>query len=538
MIHTLCCLISLEYDKMLSGGDIMKKFILILILITLAFFSYQTLTKIEIDDIISATLTDINRSLSTDEYPIVMEILGEDRNPINVNVAFVPKLSLKVNYKDNKTALYRLFIDYPNQYIYFQDVEENEFYLMNQKHSSQLFKRDYFDYILKDLLPTHTLEINGHNLESQSKETQVVFQDFSGNSIKKTFNQDKGKDINKYENIDSINFNATESTFLTVLRSDGEPVFSGTLKDQVFIPNRDGAYTYEFQVDYTEPFKARETLQYKILYDQKAQFNFSKTSVTQGEVLKVTVDYLNNGQIPFIESDLTHTPFYLSNDQYIAYLPLRSREKIGTYDLSYGVTDKWSETVTIDVQNRDFRTQYLYVNAQTMASSSNAEAYAEYNKYFYPVRKISAQESFIDGEFILPTEGRLTTEFGEGRYINDAITSYSHSGIDIGAPAGTDVKATNAGKVTLSRHFALTGNTIIIDHGQGLLSYYLHLDERYVSENDFVERGKIIGTVGSTGRSTGPHLHFGMSIFTTYVEPGYFIYNEVITKENYKKLFQ
>ena len=139
---------------------------------------------------------------------------------------------------------------------------------------------------------------------------------------------------------------------------------------------------------------------------------------------------------------------------------------------------------------------------------------------------------------MLPTKGRLTTEFGESRTVNGAPTTYRHNGIDIGAPRGTEVIATNSGKVVLAYELILTGNTVIIDHGEGIFSAYDHMDTLLVAEGDFVEQSQMIGTVGTTGFSTGPHLHFMISYFDINLEPGYFLYGEPSTKENYTEIMK
>jgi murein DD-endopeptidase MepM/ murein hydrolase activator NlpD len=118
----------------------------------------------------------------------------------------------------------------------------------------------------------------------------------------------------------------------------------------------------------------------------------------------------------------------------------------------------------------------------------------------------------------MPIEGRLTTDFAEIRYVNNEISSSRHSGIDLAAPTGTEVKAPNNGKVTLAMNDLLsTGNTLVIDHGMGLFTSYYHLDTITVKVGDVVEKGSIVGTVGTTGFSTGPHLHYAVSIYNSYV---------------------
>ena len=137
----------------------------------------------------------------------------------------------------------------------------------------------------------------------------------------------------------------------------------------------------------------------------------------------------------------------------------------------------------------------------------------------------------------MPVSGRLTTEFGETRYVNDFPTSYRHLGLDIAADEGGEVKAANRGKVVLARSLTLTGNTVMIDHGEGLFSVYHHMRDLSVKTGEIVGRGQKIGAVGTTGFSTGPHLHFMISYYSTNLEPGYFLVGQPITYENYQEYF-
>ena len=111
---------------------------------------------------------------------------------------------------------------------------------------------------------------------------------------------------------------------------------------------------------------------------------------------------------------------------------------------------------------------------------------------------------FLDG-FDMPVEGRITGVYGSQRILNGEPRQ-PHYGIDIAAPRGTPVLAPAAGRITLVRDLYFSGWTILMTHGLGLNSAFLHLDSVTVAEGDTVPRGGVIGTVGSTGRSTGPHL--------------------------------
>lgn len=121
--------------------------------------------------------------------------------------------------------------------------------------------------------------------------------------------------------------------------------------------------------------------------------------------------------------------------------------------------------------------------------------------------------------FIRPVEGRISGRFGSGRIYNGKPGA-GHSGMDIAAPTGTPVKAPAAGIVTFADPaLYLTGGTVVIDHGHGVSSNFLHLSRIDVAEGDRVEQGQVFAAVGATGRATGPHLHWGMNWFDVRVDP-------------------
>ena len=122
------------------------------------------------------------------------------------------------------------------------------------------------------------------------------------------------------------------------------------------------------------------------------------------------------------------------------------------------------------------------------------------------------------GAFYTPLEGRLTSSFGLLRYINEEPAG-RHSGIDIAAPQGTPIVAAADGVVSLAMSLHVTGETIVIDHGLNLFGCYYHLSELWVEEGDTIRAGETIGLVGSTGFSTGPHLHYTASIGDIPVDP-------------------
>lgn len=133
-------------------------------------------------------------------------------------------------------------------------------------------------------------------------------------------------------------------------------------------------------------------------------------------------------------------------------------------------------------------------------------------------------EKLWRGAFRRPNSGPVTTPYGVRRYYNGVFAKdYFHRGLDYAGAKGSPVVAAQRGRVALvgreSQGFLIHGNTVGIDHGQGVLTIYLHLDQIRVQEGQMVEAGQVIGTVGNTGASTGPHLHWGLYVNGECVDP-------------------
>ena len=123
------------------------------------------------------------------------------------------------------------------------------------------------------------------------------------------------------------------------------------------------------------------------------------------------------------------------------------------------------------------------------------------------------------GKFSTPANSPISDVFGSQRVFNGK-TSSPHLGLDFRVPSGTPVTAMNDGTVLLARPLYFEGNFVVLDHGQGLLTLYLHLSEFKVKEGEQVKRGQIVGLSGGTGRATGPHLHVAVRWQGTYLDPG------------------
>jgi len=122
------------------------------------------------------------------------------------------------------------------------------------------------------------------------------------------------------------------------------------------------------------------------------------------------------------------------------------------------------------------------------------------------------------GKFMLPLKNDISTKFGTKRIINKKKVSI-HKGMDIKGKKGEEVKASNSGRVVLAEELFFGGNTVIIDHGHGIYTIYMHLSRFNIKPEDIVLKGDVIGFVGSTGRSSNSHLHFGVKVININVNP-------------------
>ncbi len=134
----------------------------------------------------------------------------------------------------------------------------------------------------------------------------------------------------------------------------------------------------------------------------------------------------------------------------------------------------------------------------------------------------SAPEPIFDAPFIRPMHSKITSHYGNARTYNGALRSF-HGGTDFRAAVGTQVVAANRGIVRLAKERFLSGGTVLLDHGGGVYTKYFHLSAVAVAPGQVVERGEPIATSGNTGRSSGPHLHFGVAVRGIDVNPLDFI---------------
>jgi murein DD-endopeptidase MepM/ murein hydrolase activator NlpD len=179
---------------------------------------------------------------------------------------------------------------------------------------------------------------------------------------------------------------------------------------------------------------------------------------------------------------------------------------------SIDIEDKFYRESRIEIQNR---------NLVSPPSSMQDRIREEYQQGMI-AKNTYTQVGLTQATMGLPLKGITSSEFGVRRFINGQPRN-RHIGLDIAAAEGTPVKAPMKGKVILSGNFFYKGNVIYIDHGDGLVSSYSHLSNKAINLNQIVSKGEVVGYVGSTGRVTGPHLHWEVFFLGIPINPEIFI---------------
>lgn len=209
---------------------------------------------------------------------------------------------------------------------------------------------------------------------------------------------------------------------------------------------------------------------------------------------------------------------------YAALFGVDLETKPGAHTWRVGVVEPGREPRSargsVKIVRRDFHVERLTLPSTMVDLDPGTERRAvDESKQLAALYRTITPERLWRGKFTTPVGTTGTgTGFGARRIINGQPRS-PHSGSDYSAPKGTPVVAVNGGKIALVAEFFFPGRLVVVNHGLGLYTVYFHLDTIAVAEGERVERGQTLGTVGATGRATGPHLHFGAQVAGARVDP-------------------
>jgi len=210
-------------------------------------------------------------------------------------------------------------------------------------------------------------------------------------------------------------------------------------------------------------------------------------------------------------------------DQWLAVIGIPLSAKLGNHFIDVK-TSKRKKKLGFEVKNKNYRTQHITIKNKRKVNPNKMDM-TRINKERPIIRNAFQHWSDsvdIDLDFITPVKGVKSSSFGSRRVFNKQPRR-PHSGMDIAAAKGTDVFSPAAGTVIESGDYFFNGNSVFVDHGQGLITMYCHMDTITAKVGQAVKSGEKLGTVGSSGRVTGPHLHWTVSLNNARVDPALFL---------------
>lgn len=526
-----------------------KIFIIIPVILLLFISSCKkdslSVNKLEHIEIQSAEFFKITNSPSkvtvddTGSIKELVKLLNQFLNlPESEDHQMVGDILISIQYPD-KTLELNMDFDTQANIAYIDDGEK--VHIVEDDNYIQLANSTFFSSFLEAVpnYPKLDFSINGAPV-LYHEESEFSYTWFNNITKTDTISDDNAIPVIYQSDINpqfSISFNVEPILLIQKIYYNDELIFSTDMSTgSIFIPNEDGLYEVELIATWDTSSWKQATAHYyfNLEYDLPVSFELPYAKTAPGDLFVIYAYNVNEGQVvsataPFLKEDYV---FYPYQDKYVTFIPVPPDTKSGEYIIELtseeGVIQE-NQLSTFDVQitEKEFDVQHLIVSDSTEAIRSN-ENLAKDQEYFDRATANPISEKLWEGQFLKPTEGIMTTQYGQIRYTNDNPVPRIHNGVDLANKLGTPIYAANTGKVVLTHELNVTGNTIIIDHGMGLYSYYFHLDKILVEEGSIVNTGDLIAEMGTTGFSTGSHLHFSVSIGDIYLNPWYFIDNDIL----------
>lgn len=216
------------------------------------------------------------------------------------------------------------------------------------------------------------------------------------------------------------------------------------------------------------------------------------------------------------------------NGRWLALVGLSLSAKPGSHTMQYNINGKESK-LRFQVSDKKYEEQHITLKNKRMVNPYKNDLTRIRDNQARSRKAFASWDAqrIAELNFATPVTGRLSGTFGKKRFFNEQPRK-PHSGLDIAAPSGTPIIAPAAGTIIETGDYFFNGNTVFIDHGEGLITMFCHMDSIAVEIGQNVARGETVGTVGMTGRVTGPHLHWTISLNNNRVDPGLFLSRETM----------
>jgi len=271
-------------------------------------------------------------------------------------------------------------------------------------------------------------------------------------------------------------------------------------------------------------------LSFFVLFTQLIAFEIVQESISNGQTAMVLFDKkegIKKVKVGKKSYKVFDTPY--ESSKVYALIPISYYAKPHTQKVYF---DK--DFFYLDIEDGHYKKETIHVQKSKVNPKSDAvkkrtsQEYAQAMKIYNTI----TPKNYVSTPFIVPMQSKITSDFGKARVYNDTLKGY-HSGTDFRAEIGTSVIASNDGVVVLAKDRFYAGNSIIIDHGEGIYTCYYHLSAFKVKKGDLVKKAQVIGLSGDTGRITGPHLHFSARVGGIQVDPLQLI--SLLNKNLYKE---
>lgn len=229
-----------------------------------------------------------------------------------------------------------------------------------------------------------------------------------------------------------------------------------------------------------------------------------------------TTDIINPKPLIFGDKKIAWLAHPINANEKIAIIPISYRANLGRFELQKGLI--------LEVKTASYKKEQITVTDTSKIRPNKAQQkrVADELNEANAIYRTRTPKRLWSERFALPLDSVITSHYGNARTFNGEVRSY-HAGTDFRASVGTPIKASNDGKVALAKERFMSGNSIIIDHGEGIYTAYFHLSELKVAVGDSVKKGQIIALSGDTGRVSGAHLHFSIMAQGVSVDALHFI---------------
>jgi murein DD-endopeptidase MepM/ murein hydrolase activator NlpD len=252
------------------------------------------------------------------------------------------------------------------------------------------------------------------------------------------------------------------------------------------------------------------------------QVQMSPQSPRLGDTISVVVSLDNptpGGNVTVTSGQETYTAYEIGTNKYRAFIPTTPLEKAGKRTITIAGGGE-TKNMAVLVNARKFPVQRINLppgKAGVSATKFELQRASEF-------RAVRSSDKLWNGAFTRPSNARMSTGYGVRRYYNGKFAhDYYHRGLDFAGGTGSPVVSPAPGRVvlvgTVAQGFKVHGNVVGVDHGQGVASIFMHLNSISVKEGDVLKAGQRLGTIGTTGASTGPHLHWGLYVNGKSIDP-------------------